>query len=278
MIKMKHLLVVLIIGTLYTACKSISMNVAVPDKFSANATQMKVSGLGRGKRRPRLSFGIYQTSKVKAGWIKSSGGVDRNSGFAIEERVMRIFKMSRENMTSNTRNKYQYTIQDGNLVAEVYCLERSSKEMITTKTPLGDFGETKNFYYSFSAAIVPQTIKDEPWQLEFYNSYDRRKDTARKWFDRPYVEREGYVTNGKIRIDIRPVITGRVVGKDGKETQTLARLLMAYELKIEGGLIGIVDVFNNNVWIYNDLDNDLKLIVASVSSAILMRRLDESNI
>ena len=53
---------------------------------------------------------------------------------------------------------------------------------------------------------------------------------------------------------------------------------MAYELKIDGGLIGVIDVFKNNVWIYNDLDKDMKLIIASVSSAILMRRLDEGKI
>ena len=109
-------------------------------------------------------------------------------------------------------------------------------------------------------------------------NYDRKKDTARKFFERPYVEREGYVTNGKIQIDIRPIITAKVIDKDGKETKTLVSLLMAYELKIGNGVIGIIDVFNKNIWIYNDLDNDMKLIIASVSSAILMRKLDEGNI
>jgi hypothetical protein len=112
----------------------------------------------------------------------------------------------------------------------------------------------------------------------FYNNYDRQKDTARKFFDRPNVNREGYVTNGKIRIDIRPIITDRVVGKDGKISKTLVKLLMAYELKIDGGLIGVIDVFKKNIWIYNDLDGDMKLIVAAVSSAILMRRLDEGKL
>jgi hypothetical protein len=51
-----------------------------------------------------------------------------------------------------------------------------------------------------------------------------------------------------------------------------------YELKIDGGVIGIIDVSKKNVWIYNDLDKDMKLIIASVSSAILMRKLDEGQI
>jgi hypothetical protein len=273
---MKHLLVIIAITTLYVSCKSVSINVAVPDRFAANATQMKVSGLNGWHMKPQLTFGNYQTSKVKTGWVFSSGNNDRNSGITTEERLLKVFNMSRENSTQNTKNKYRYTIQDGNLVAEVYCIEKTSKEEVTTETPLGDFSKTKNYQYSFSAVILPQTTKDEQWQLVFYNSYDSRKDTARKFWERPYVEHEGYVTDGKIRIDIRPIFTDRVVGKDGKESKTLVKLLMAYELRIDGGVIGIIDVFKNNIWIYNDLDNDMKLIIASVSSAILMRKLDES--
>jgi hypothetical protein len=274
---MKQLLVIITIAIFYPACKSIRMNVDVPDQFAANATQMKVSGL-TGKRRQQLSFGNYQTSKVKAGWIVASGGNDRNSRVTTQERLLKVFNLSRDMMTTNTKNKYQYTIQDGNGMAEVFCLEKASKETVTTKTRMGEFGITKNFQYSFSAAILPQTIKDEPWQLVFYNNFDSRKDTAHKFWDRPYIERKGYVTNGKIRIDIRPILADKTVNQDGKQSKTLIRLLMAYELKIDGGLIGVIDVFNNNVWIYNDLDKDMKLIVASVSSAILMRRLDEGKI
>jgi hypothetical protein len=273
---MNKILLIVIVALFYTSCKSISMNVAVPDKFAENATQMKVSGL-TGRKKQQLTFGNYQTSKAKAGWFSASGH-DRRSHITTEERLLRIFNVSRDNLTTNSKNKYQYTIQDGNLMADVYCQEKASKEEVTMKTRLGEFGRTKNFQYSFSAAILPQTVRNEQWQLVFYNNYDRRNDTARRFWDRPYIEREGYVTNGSIRIDIRPIITAKVVDKDGKETKTLAPLLMAYELKIAGGLIGVVDVFNNNVWIYNDLDKDMKLIVAAVSSAILMRRLDESRI
>lgn len=274
---MKNILFIIIIADLFASCKGPGLSIAVPDRFAANATQMKVSGLN-GKRKPQLTFGNYQTTKLKTGWIVSKGGNDRNSGITTEERLLKVFKLSRETLTSSSKNKYQYTIQDGNLMAEVYCLEKTTREDITTKTRLGEFSETKNIQYSFSAAIIPQTIKDEPWQLVFYTNYDRKKDTARKFFERPYVEREGYVTNGKIQIDIRPILTGKVITKDGKETKTLLPLLMAYELKIENGVIGIIDVFNKNIWIYNDLDNDMKLIIASVSSAILMRKLKEGNI
>lgn len=275
---MKQLSGIIAIAMLFASCKSISMHVAVPDQFATNATQMKVSGLNGWKKRPKLTFGIYKTSKIKAGRVVSSGNYDRNVGMTTAERMLRAYNVYSGDITTNSKNKYQYTIQDGDLVAEIYCLEKATKEAATTVTPLGGFGKTKNFHYSFSAVIIPQTIKDGQWQLVFYNSYDSRNDTARKFWDRPYVEHEGYVTNGKIQIDIRPIFTDKVVGKDGAALKTLTRLLMAYELKIDGGVIGIIDVFNKHVWIYNDLEKDMKLIIASVSSAILMRKLDEGQL
>jgi hypothetical protein len=261
---------------LYVACKSASMNVAVPDKFAANATQMKVSGLNHFPK-PRLAFGNYRTTKVKTGWGVSSRNKNPYSGLTKEETLLKFFNII-DNTTQDTRNKYRYTIQDGDLVAKVYCLEKTTKQVLSANTRLGEFSKTKNFQYSFSATILPQTMKGEQWQLVFHNSYDHRKDTAHKFFDRPYVDYEGYATNGKIQIDIRPIITDRVVLKDSTASKTFSKLLMAYELKIDGGVIGVIDVYNNNVWIYNDLDKDLKLVIASVSSAILMRKLNEGKV
>lgn len=253
------------------------MNVAVPDKFANNATQMKVSGITKNKRKSQLKFGTYQTTKVKSGWIKSSAVYDRNSGITKEERIFKVFNIKQDNITENSRNKYQYTVNDGNLVADVYCQEKTTREDVQTNSRvLGRFSTTKNIQYSFSAAILPQSIKDEAWQLVLYSNYEGSDNRSPFSLERPNIDREGYVTNGKLRIDIRPIITGKVTGKDGKETNTLMPLLMAYELSIDGGVIGIVDTFKDNIWIYNDLDNDMKLIVASVSSAILLRRLKES--
>ncbi|HEX6429847.1 MAG TPA: hypothetical protein VF008_19270 [Niastella sp.] len=268
---MKKLLVIIAMATWFASCKSISMQVAVPDKFATNATQMKVSGLNHWPK-PKLTFGNYRTSKVKTGWVVSTGGYDSNYGRTTAERLLKTFNVGTDNITKHSRNKYQYTIQDGDAIAEVYCIEKTVREEVTTYTPLIDFGKTKNYQYSFSAIILPQTLKNEQWQLVFYNSYDSKKDTARKFWELPYVEHEGYVTNGKLQIDIRPIFTARAVGKDGKELKTLIKLLMAYELKIDNGVIGVIDVFNKNIWIYNDLDKDMKLIIASVASAILMRK------
>lgn len=100
---MNKLLPVIITALLYTSCKGISMNIAVPDKFAENATQMKVSGL-TGRKKQQLAFGNYQTSKAKAGWFSATGH-DRKSHITTEERLLRVFNVSRDNLTTNSKNK-----------------------------------------------------------------------------------------------------------------------------------------------------------------------------
>lgn len=49
-----------------------------------------------------------------------------------------------------------------------------------------------------------------------------------------------------------------------------------YELRIDDGVVGIIDTYDNNVWIYNEMDKKTKFILASVSSAILLRKLEST--
>ena len=73
--------------------------------------------------------------------------------------------------------------------------------------------------YAFTAMIIPVTLKDkDPWSLVLMNKYDIRKDTARKLFEKPYVEEEGYATNGRENIAIRILRIDKVTTKSGKQT------------------------------------------------------------
>jgi hypothetical protein len=256
-----------------------SIRLAVPDQFSTQATMMEVKGLNSFTGRKSISFGDYRTSKIKRGWHVTSSRPDRNSGITTEERVMKIFGVQNAHSTSKERTKYRYTIQDGNLTAEVYCLEKMVKENWEVKTNvrwLGDISETKNYQYSFSAVVLPLTMKDdEPWQVVYYNDYDRSKDTARRILDMPYVEESGYASNGKDTITIRPVRVTNMVSKSGKKAKIPFKILTGYELRIDDGVIAIIDAFGHNVWFYNELDPPTRLVVASVSSALLLRKVQD---
>jgi hypothetical protein len=276
--KMK--LTILIISLLtISSCTSIQL--AVPEQFSSQATKMHVKGVNGWQIGQRLSFGKYNTSKVKRGCNITSTRQDRNSGITTEERILKVFNIQKENTTSNQRTKYQYTLQDGNLAAEVFCLEKMTKEELVVRSNirwLGDTYQTKNYQYSFSAAILPMTREDdEPWQLVLYNNYDRSKDTARRLLDLPYVEEEGWVSNGKETITIRPIRVRNVTTKKGREAQMPVKMLSGYELRIEDGVVAIIDTFDHNIWIYNELDAPTKLVIASIGSALMLRKIQDVN-
>ena len=55
------------------------------------------------------------------------------------------------------------------------------------------------------------------------------------------------------------------------------KLAAGYELRIDDGVVGIIDTYENNIWVYNDLDKETRFIIASISSAILLRKLETTD-
>ena len=108
------------------------------------------------------------------------------------------------------------------------------------------------------------------------NKYDIAKDTAKKMFDKPYVEEEGYATNGKENVAIRPLRIENVTTKSGKQTKVLGgKLLSGYELQWDNGVVAIIDILDNSIWIYNDLEPSEKFLLSSIASAILLKRMQD---
>jgi membrane peptidoglycan carboxypeptidase len=90
------------------------------------------------------------------------------------------------------------------------------------------------------------------------------------------VEQEGYATNGKENIAIRPLSIDKVTTKSGKETKVFGgKLLSGYELQWDGGVVAIIDLMDNNIWLYNDMEPSEKLVLSSVASAILLKRMQD---
>jgi hypothetical protein len=272
---MKKNLYIPFIAVILTSCSTAKL--AVPDKFTAVAEKMPIKGVNNWAFNQKLSFGKYKTTKVKRGWTSTT----EDRYYSFEQRLMKIFNVDNFNSVTQQKNKYRYTIQDGTAEAQVYCLEKMTREEITIKTHtklLGDLSRTTNSQYSFCAAILP--MKDtttEPWQLVVYNTYDRSKDTARRLFDLPYVEEAGYVTNGKETITIKPVRVANMTSKSGKESKFPVKILSGYELRIDDGVIAIIDSLSNQLWVYKELDEPTRLIVAAISSALLLRQLEDTN-
>ncbi|HEU4633941.1 MAG TPA: hypothetical protein VFS22_08155 [Flavisolibacter sp.] len=253
---------------------------SIPEKFSSQATKMPVNGLNGWQIKQKLTFGNYTTSKIKRGWDFSSSVSHTKFFLRPEEALLRVFDINTDHNTNRQKNKFQYSIEDGNLIAEIYATEKFSETQLVYKSNnpwIGNGSKTNKYEYAFTAAILPFAAKNEdPWSLVLINKYDINKDTARRLFDHPYVEEEGYATNGKENIAIRPLRIENVTTKSGKETKVFGgKMLSGYELRWDDGVVGIIDILDNSVWLANDLEAKDKLILSSIASAILLKRLQD---
>lgn len=275
-----HIPALYALSLLLMASSCTSVKLSVPQQFSDQATQMHVKGLNGWSIKQQLSFGSYHTSTVKRGWNISSGSADRPSEVTTEDRLLKVFHVDKNSITVNQKNKFQFTVTDGNAAADIFCLEKMTKEQLVIKSNnrwLGDIYDTRNYQYSFTAAILPLKVKnDEPWQLVVFNNYDEKKDTVRRLFDMPYVEEEGYVTNGKETIMIKPLRIQHFTTRSGKDAKFPVKILSGYELRIDDAVAGIIDTFDNNIWLYNELDADTRLLLAAISSALMLRKIQDT--
>jgi len=275
---MRFSIISFVIMILLTSCTAVKLS--VPDQFSSQATKMPVKGLQGWQINQHLSFGSFQTSKIKRGWDFTYGMQHTQFNLKPEELVLKVLNIDTDKRNINQQGKFQYSIQDGNLMAEVYATEKFSEKQLVYKSNnpyIGSASKTNKYEYAFTAAILPLTAQNnEPWSLVLINKYDAAKDTARRLFDRPYVEEEGYATNGKESITIRPLRIEKVTTKGGKDTKVFGgKVLSGYEIQWDGGVVAIIDILDNNIWMANNLDNHDKLILSSITSAILLKRMQD---
>ncbi len=268
-------LIVLLFLVSCTAAK-----VSVPAGFSSQATKHQVKGLNGWMINQKLSFGEFNTSTVKRGWDFSSSVQYTKFSLDLQTMLLRVLNIDTDVRNLKQRNKFQYTIQDGNLVAEIFATEKFSENQLVYKSnnPFpGQVNATQRYEYAFTAAILPLMAKEnDPWSVVLMNKYEARKDTARRIFDRPYVEEEGYATNGKENIAIRPLRLEKLTTKSGKETKVVGGpMLTGYELRWDDGVVAIIDILDNAIWFANNLDARDKLILSSISSAILLKRMQD---
>ena len=259
-----------------TLASCTAAKVSVPDKFSSQATHMPVKGLNGWMIKQQLTFGPYTTSTIKRGW--DFGNSLQYTKFRIrpEEMMLKVLNIDTDKRSLSQRNKFHYTIDDGKHTTEIYATEKFSEKQLVYKSNnpyIGSASKTNRYEYAFTAAIMPLTFKEkDPWSLVLINRYDAANDKGRKIFDRPFIEEEGYATNGKENIAIRPLRLDDVTTKSGKQTKVFGgKMLSGYELQWDGGVVAIIDILDNSIWLANNLEGGDKLILSSIASAILLK-------
>jgi hypothetical protein len=269
---------VFLAALLLTSCTAAKLS--VPEAFQKQSTRYSVKGLNGWMINQKLSFGPYQTSSIKRGWDFTSSLQYTRFRISPEEAILKVFDIDTDKRNLSQKNKFQYSLEEGDQLAEIYATEKFSEKQLVYKSNnpyIGSASKTNRYDYAFTAAIVPLTGKEkDPWSLVMINKYDIAKDTARRLFDKPYVEEEGYATNGKENIAIRPLRIENVTTKSGKQTKVFGgKMLSGYELQWDGGVVAIIDILDNSIWIYNALEASDKFLVSSIASAILLKRMQD---
>ena len=142
---------------------------------------------------------------------------------------------------------------------------------------IGSASKTKKYEYAFTSVIIPLSERNAaPWSLVLINTFDISRNGGNKLFGRPQTEEEGYATNGAESIAISPVRVDEIEGSDGKEKKVLGgNLLAGYHISVDNKPIAMADILDNTIWIANDLEPSKKIIVASIASAILLKRMQD---
>jgi hypothetical protein len=264
-------------GILFS-CKTPKMYMAIPDRFKEQADRMPVNGIGNGTGRKEISFGSYKTSRIKRGWNFTTSREDRNTNVTTEERLLRVFKVEKKSITSTQKDKFSFTILDGNNSAQVYALERKVAEetrVTTNNRWLSEFSDPKKFQYSFSAVILPQSVtQPQTWSLLLYSSHENKP--GQKPFQMPDIQEGGILASEKDTIAIKMINVQNMINDKGAEVRFPFPMPMAYEFRIDDGVSAILDTWGKVIWIYKELDEQTKFVIAAASSAILLRRIQNS--
>ncbi|MEO1021246.1 MAG: hypothetical protein AAFW89_01765 [Bacteroidota bacterium] len=226
--------------------------IAISDDLAATSEEMKVRRkFFRGWNQP-VKYGEYTSSKIKRGWLQSSETEIGND-------VMSRYRTA--------ENKLQFTQFSPGGEAEVYTVGR----LTTTETPLTEvlFGGSMELTHqdTYSGTIIPNNDESKTW--EFVVEYPDGMSNLSELRNRD-------------NIDERK--TGIAKSKDGEEILIRAVRRMedqislieldnfGFEFVQNNETIGAVSLLNHGrVWMKNDLSEEKKLVLSSLSTAMLVR-------
>ncbi|MCE7065514.1 hypothetical protein [Dyadobacter sp. CY326] len=192
-----------------------------------------------------ISFGDFRTSKVKRGWT---------FGYSVPFIVK--FNGAKEKLS------FQQVAPNGK-TAEVALVSRFKE---TEFSPLEDYFSVSLKYKNYFAGSVKPDNSHEPWDFIVHNV-----DGASRSLNKNSTV--GFVRSRHVQIDIAGIRE-----LEGSSSFLTQNDVYGYEFQLEGKIIGAVSTINNGkVWFKNGLSDDLKLILASVSSGLMLRNNVEAN-
>lgn len=205
------------------------------DNELQSSTAMSVKGRQGWMLNQHLSFGEFTTGKVKRGWLKSY-----DIPFIVR--------------FSGAKEKLSYDLTDsGGNTAEVFCMGKLREQDLPLFNQL--FEVNLNWQDAFSGTI---SLNEGRQHYDFLVT-DLNQNN---WF-RPA---EGFIRYRDGLIEIQPV------DKLSNGKRALGMEALGFQFVYKGEVVGAVETLNNGrVWLKDGLAPDLRLILGSVSAALLLR-------
>lgn len=192
-----------------------------------------------------ISFGDFKTSKVKRGWT---------FGYSIPFIVK--FNGAKEKLS------FQQFGANGR-AADVVLVSRFKE---TEYAPLNDYFSISLNYKNYFAGSVKLNEQEHAWDFIVHHVDGTSRSLGKN-------NTIGFLQNAATKIDI----TG-VRELEGSSSFITQNDVYGYEFHLNGKIIGSVSVLNNGkVWLKKGLSDDLRLVLASVSSGLMLRSNVEDN-
>ena len=259
---------------LLISCNS-TLNLAVPAAFKEQATRYKVAGTNKN----RMELSTYKTSKIKRGLQVSYPGWGQP--FIMENQLLNLIGLQKTEIVQNEKGKFRFALSNGQSHADIFGkewkMERGIEYKLNQSRSLFDsYTQTQEYKYAFSALIhVSRTTANETWELLMTNLYERSKDPNPKIFTAIKPDDNGIVTNGIDSFFIKGITIRDTETDKGKTGRLPFAILGGYEVRTNDGVAAIIDVLGRNVWFYNELNSDDKLIISAIAAAIFARRVKD---
>jgi hypothetical protein len=266
---------ILLCFTLLVSCAG-PMKLAVPTVFKEQATMYHVSG----SRGNKMSFGNYKSSRIKRGMHLTYPGWGR--GFFLENLMLNQIGLQKSEHVQKEKAQFRYSLSDGKNTTEIFGKEREitrslQYKIVNAPSIFNSFERIQDHQYIFSAIIKTDVSQGEKtWELIMSNAYDRKTDTSKSLFTYIRPDDEGMAVSGNDTIYIKPLSLKKVESEKRKDARLLIKMLSGYELSTADGVIAVIDAIDSNIWFYNELSDADKLLVASVSTALFARKVNDT--
>lgn len=213
-------------------------DIELPDELKADTETLDVKGRWGWQMNQIIKFGDYYTSKIKKGWITTT-----HSKFLTD------FKKAKQKFSFT-----QYTPAESS--ANVNCFGELEQRDIDIIKDFFAYNLEYKYVFSGSIELEKDTVS---WNFIVNEPDDNPGET----------EPMGYIGNSQgDKIEI--YATAKLEGK--KIPKLFQGQVFGYFFKIDGKTVAAVSIYNKGkIYLSNDLDERQKLVIASISTALLVR-------